>query len=197
MKKILLLLMFPLCFFGQKVILFDSLVVSNEGVFMYEQKPFNGIAFANSKSGVLLYEKDFKNGKEIKNRNYYAAAADSIPHLKFETQVKDGKRNGLRRGWYYSGKIKFEGYFKNGWNNGIYKNWYENGNLEKESFFEMGVKVGIYKNWSNNGNLIKERFYQKISPTSSKLVKRVKFLETGEILNKECWDFEGNKTSCD
>ena len=61
----------------------------------------------------------------------------------------------------------------------------------------MGVKVGIYKNWSNNGNLIKERFYQKISPTSSKLVKRVKFLETGEILNKECWDFEGNKTSCD
>ena len=177
--------------------LFDSLIVSDEGVFVFNRKPFNGTAFANNKSGILLYEKDFENGKEIKNRNYYAAAADSIPHLKFETQVKDGKRNGLRRGWYYSGKIKFEGYFKNGWNNGIYKNWYENGNLEKESFFEMGVKVGIYKNWSNNGNLIKERFYQKISPTSSKLVKRVKFLETGEILNKECWDFEGNKTSCD
>ena len=197
MKKILFLLMMPILCFGQNLMLFDSLIVSDEGIFTYNQKPFNGTVFANSKSGVLLYEKDFENGKEIKNRNYYAAITDSIPHLKFETQVKDGKRNGLRRGWYHSGELKFEGYFKNGWNNGSYKNWYENGNLEKESFFEMGVTVGSYKNWSNNGKLIKERFYQKISRTSSKLVKRVKYLETGEILSKECWDIEGNNISCD
>ena len=72
---------------------------------MYNQKPFNGTAFANNKSGALLYEKDFENGKEIKNRNYYATITDSIPHLKFETQIKDGKRNGLRRGWYHSGEL--------------------------------------------------------------------------------------------
>ena len=89
-----------------------------------------------------FYMKKILKRKRNKNRNYYAAITDSIPHLKFETQVKDGKRNGLRRGWYHSGELKFEGYFKNGWNNGSYKNWYENGNLEKESFFEMGVKVG-------------------------------------------------------
>ena len=189
--------MFPIFCFGQKLILFDSLIVSDEGMFVYNQKPFNGTAFANNKSGALLYEKDFENGKEIKNRNYYAYTTDSIPHLKFETQVKDGKRNGLRSGWYHSGKLKFEGYFKNGWNNGSYKNWYENGNLEKERFFEMGVNVGSYKNWSSNGKLIKERFYKKISRTSSKLVKRVKYLETGEIISKECWDIEGNNTSCD
>ena len=197
MKKIFFLFMFPIFCFGQKLILFDSLIVSDEGMFMYNLKPFNGTAFANNKSGALLYEKDFENGKEIKNRNYYAYITDSIPHLKFETQVKDGKRNGLRSGWYHSGKLKFEGYFKNGWNNGSYKNWYENGNLEKESFFEMGVKVGSYKNWSSNGKLIKERFYQKLSRTSSKLVKRVKYLETGEIISKECWDVEGNNISCD
>ena len=197
MKKILFLLMMPILCFGQNLMLFDSLIVSDEGIFTYNQKPFNGTAFANSTSGILLYEKDFENGKEIKNRNYYAFITDSIPHLKFETQVKDGKRNGLRRGWYHSGELKFEGYFKNGWNNGSYKNWYENGNLEKESFFEMGVKVGSHKNWSNNGKLIKERFYQKLSRTSSKLVKRVKYLETGEIISKECWDIEGSNISCD
>ena len=106
MKKILFLLMFPILCFGQKPMLFDSLTVSNQGIFMYNQQPFNGIAFANNKSGKLLYEKDFENGKEIKNRNYYAAITDSTPHLKFETQIKDGKRNGLRKGWYYSGKLK-------------------------------------------------------------------------------------------
>lgn len=197
MKKILFLLMFPKLCFGQKPMLFDSLTVSNQGIFMYNQQPFNGIAFANNKSGKLLYEKDFENGKEIKNRNYYAAITDSTPHLKFETQIKDGKRNGLRKGWYYSGKLKFEGYFKKGWNNGSYKNWYENGNLEKESFFEMGVKVGSYKNWSSSGKLIKERYYQKTTSTSSKLVKRVKYSESGEIISKECWDTEGKHISCD
>ena len=33
---------------------------------------------------------------------------DSIPKIKFESETKDGKRNGLRRGWYESGEIKFE-----------------------------------------------------------------------------------------
>ena len=61
----------------------------------------------------------------------------------------------------------------------------------------MSVKVGSFKNWSNEGNLIKERFYEKISSNSSKLVKRIKHSETGEIINKECWDIEGNNTSCD
>ena len=52
----------------------------------------------------------------------------------------------------------------------------------------MGVKVGSYKNWSSSGKLIKERYYQKTTSTSSKLVKRVKYSESGEIISKECWD---------
>jgi len=197
MKKVLFTLMFPMFCVGQNVILFDSLMVSDDGVFMHNKTLFNGTAFANNSSGKLLYEKDFENGREIKNRIYYAYVSDSIPHLKFETNIKNGKRNGLRKGWYYSGEKKFEGYYKNSWNNGNFKNWYENGNLQKESYFEMNVKVGSYKNWSSEGNLIKERFYEKISSTSSKLVKRIKYSETGEIINKECWDIEGNNTSCD
>ena len=61
----------------------------------------------------------------------------------------------------------------------------------------MNVKVGSYKNWYSEGNLLKERFYEKISSTSSKLVKRIKYSETAEIINKECWDIEGNDTTCD
>ena len=56
----------------------------------------------------------------------------------------------------------------------------------------MGVKVGSYKNWSSSGKLIKERYYQKTTSTSSKLgQKRVKYLESGEIISKECCDTEG------
>ena len=91
--------MFPMFCVGQNVILFDSLMVSDDGVFMHNKSPFNGTAFANNSSEKLLYEKDFENGREIKNRIYYAYVADSIPHLKFETNIKNGKRNGLRKGW--------------------------------------------------------------------------------------------------
>ena len=64
MKNVLIILMFPMFYFGQNLILFDSLMVSDDGVFMHNKTLFNGTAFANNSSGKLLYEKDFVNGKK-------------------------------------------------------------------------------------------------------------------------------------
>ena len=58
MKKVLFKLMFPMFCFGQNVILFDSLMVSDDGIFMHSKSPFNGTTFANNSSDKLLYEKD-------------------------------------------------------------------------------------------------------------------------------------------
>ena len=54
MKKVLFIFMFPMFYFGQNVILFDSLMVSDNGVFMHNKIPSNGTAFANNSSGKLL-----------------------------------------------------------------------------------------------------------------------------------------------
>ena len=175
---------------------FDSLAVNDNG-FFFNSIAFTGIAFANNKEGVLLREMDIVNGEILKHRNYYAYLTDTIPRIKFETEMKDGKKNGFRRGWYDSGELKFESNYKNNWNNGMSKNWYKNGNPEKEINFKLGVKVGTYKNWGENGVLVKERFYQQTTPTSSKLIKRIKYdKESGKLISKECFSLEGEAINC-
>ena len=76
---------------------FDSLAVNDNG-FFFNSIAFTGIAFANNKEGVLLREMDIVNGEILKHRNYYAYSTDTIPRIKFETEMKDGKKNGFRRG---------------------------------------------------------------------------------------------------
>ena len=199
MKKITLSLLLLFCSYtvlAQIHIHFDSLTVNDAGFFLNE-KSYTGIAFANHKNGRLLREMELFNGEIIKHRNYYAYSTDSIPRIKFETEMKNGKKNGIRRGWYDTGELKFESNYKNNWNNGMSKNWYKNGKPEKEINFKLGVKVGTYKNWDINGVLVKERFYQQTTPTSSKLVKRIKYDKlTGEIISKECFNIEGEVVNC-
>ena len=183
-------------FNAQNRIDFYSLASTDSG-FFYKNKVFTGVAFTNNKSGQLQREMDILDGKIIKNRNYYTNLSDSIPKIKFESETKDGKRNGLRRGWYESGEIKFETYYKNGWNNGSSIKWYKNGQKEKELQFKLGVKVGVHKDWNPSGILVKERYYQQTTPTSSTLIKRITYDKlNGLIITEECFDSEGIVVDC-
>jgi antitoxin component YwqK of YwqJK toxin-antitoxin module len=65
--------------------------------------------------------------------------------LKSEANYKDGKKDGLHRGWYENGQLMFEFNYKNG-KRTLYKEWYENGRLESKKVYD-------------NGNLIEEKNY--------------------------------------
>jgi len=70
---------------------------------------------------------------------------------KFETNYKDGKKNGLETFWSENGQKWFEGNFKNGKQNGLITAWGENGQKLKETNYKDGKKNGLETFWYENG----------------------------------------------
>jgi len=60
---------------------------------------------------------------------------------KAEANYKNGKRHGLRTGWYENGQKKFEWNHKNGESHGLETGWYENGQKEYEWNWKDGKRV--------------------------------------------------------
>jgi antitoxin component YwqK of YwqJK toxin-antitoxin module len=72
-------------------------------------------------------------------------------NLKKETHYKNGKKEGLTRYWYKSGKKKGERHFKNGKREGPLIWWYESGKKMGEEYYKDGKKNGLGIWWYDNG----------------------------------------------
>jgi len=128
MKKILLLTLIfsTTLLIGQTRVSKDKITTAKDGLKYYNSEPFTGVVFVNH-----------KNGKIWKEGTY-----------------KDGKMQGLSKGYYPSGKLWFEQDIQDG--KYIYvKKWHENGKLMSEQHYKKG-KVSSYKQWDEAGALIKE-----------------------------------------
>ena len=104
MKKIVSILLVSVFFMGcsEDRVLIDEL--TNKGTegapIMYSEKGlFNGIGFDVYENGQLRYEYNYK----------------------------DGRKDGLQKGWHANGQLKQEINLKDGWKDGL-KGWDENGN---------------------------------------------------------------------
>jgi len=89
---------------------------------------------------------------------------------------KDGKKEGLHKGWYNTGNLEREIYYKNGLENGIVKSWYENGQLNSEFVCLDGKIIGKSKNYNENGVLKSELHYK-----NGELVKMTVYRDDGSI----------------
>lgn len=61
----------------------------------------------------------------------------------YEANYKAGKREGICKKYYISGKLKGEAIYKNNKLNGIYKMYYEDGRLKEQGTYVHGVRKGI------------------------------------------------------
>ena len=101
------------------------------------------------------------------------------------TYFKNGKANGLSRGWYENGQLKYEFNYLD-WKiaAGLSRTWYENGQLareEKRGYDEDGDPafngyLEYTKSWHENGQLATDKKYNK-----------------GDPISAECWDKNGVK----
>jgi len=80
--------------------------------------------------------------------------------LRYEWYYKDGKKDGVSKGWYPNGQIKHEWGWKNGIEDGQWKFWDGNGNLTAESFYKEGIKIGLWTWWYENGTKGREVTYK-------------------------------------
>lgn len=73
--------------------------------------------------------------------------------FRVETPYKDGKKNGVAKEYYESGKLQTEAPLKDGEQNGVAKQYYESGRLQTETPFKDGKENGVEKSYYENGRL--------------------------------------------
>ena len=99
--------------------------------------------------GGVKYQQDSQKPYSGKVFSLYGNA-----QKEFEGSYKDGKRDGLRTGWYENGQKKSEGTYKDGKQDGTWTLWYENGQKKGNFSIKNGKENGLWTTWYEDGELI-------------------------------------------
>lgn len=100
--------------------------------------------------------------------------------FRVERPYKDGKKNGVAKEYYESGKLQTEAPLKDGEQNGVEKSYYENGRLQFKKPYKDGRANGVEKAYYsssepfadviwNNGEITSAKCHNGSIPTSAQL----------------------------
>jgi antitoxin component YwqK of YwqJK toxin-antitoxin module len=125
-------------------------LLPNEGIFVYQNIPYSGLAIANYPNSSQTEKRiEFKNGK--KDGLFELFYIDG--QLSQQTSYANGKRNGISKTWWKDGQIRSESNFKNDKGHGIQKQWYRAGMIFKIMNLENGKEIGLQQAWRKTGEL--------------------------------------------
>lgn len=71
--------------------------------------------------------------------------------IKREVQYRNGKLDGVMRGWYENGAIEFERQYRDGEENGEHRGWYADGARRFVYHYAHGLSEGEQRQWFDNG----------------------------------------------
>lgn len=92
---------------------YDDLEYLPEGVFLFDSRPFTGVAIDRNNSGAIISE---------------------VPFV-------DGRQHGLARTWHANGRPSLERPYVHGESHGLAHEWFEDGSLKSETVFEFGTMM--------------------------------------------------------
>jgi len=72
--------------------------------------------------------------------------------IRWLIQFKDGKEDGLRKGWYGNGQKRSERNYRDGKKDGLQTSWYSNGKKSVESMWKEGKEKTVFA-WKPNGEM--------------------------------------------
>ena len=81
---------------------------------------------------------------------------------KVEIQIREGKANGLSRGWYEDGQLEVKETFRDGVSHGTRTRWHRNGQKRAVALIEHG-EVVAFSEWYENGQLATRMDFKKRS----------------------------------
>lgn len=120
-----------------------------------KEKPYTGKTFGRYENGQKKYESNWKNGKrEGLVIEWYENGQKAA-----EINWKDGKQDGLVTQWHKNGQKKAEANDKNGKREGLATFWYDNGQKEAEENWKDDKRVGKWTEWDEKGNITSTKTY--------------------------------------
>ena len=132
--------------------------------------PYTGKTFSLYNNGQKMSEGNFKNGKpDGLNRGWHINGKQSI-----ESNWNNGTLNGLQVAWHKNGQKMSEGNIKDGKEDGVLMFWHENGQKIREENYKDGKGDGLQRGWHENGEILREANYKD-----------------GELISVKFWNNKG------
>ena len=76
--------------------------------------------------------------------------------LKSQTEVAEGRLQGLSEGWHENGQLQVKETFEQGVAHGLRQKWRADGSKESEGTIQNGQFEGTFRKWHPNGQLAEE-----------------------------------------
>lgn len=83
---------------------------------------------------------------------------------KLAIDIRQGRADGVSRGWFENGQLEVEETFVAGVSHGLRTRWHANGKKKSEEHIEHGVVTGRYVEWFDNGQKAVEMVLQAGHP---------------------------------
>jgi antitoxin component YwqK of YwqJK toxin-antitoxin module len=109
------------------------------------------------------------NWKIYGNDKTYAGKGFAADAVAEEGAFQDGKKVGIWKQYFPSGKVKSEIEFKNGRPSGTFKTFYENGQVEEEGTWKNNAYTGGFKRYYENGVVAQEKTFNAAGKTEGKV----------------------------
>ena len=113
-------------------------------------------------------------------------------------------KDGLYTEWYENGNKQTESNFVNGVTDGLQSVWYENGHIQGKGIYQIGKRHGVWSYYYDNGQknsygeFVNGNFHGDwITWHSNGEMKLKQIWNLGELINKNCFDENGNTCECD
>ena len=127
----------------------DAAFTHNQGVLLYQNKPFSGNQYAM-----------YADGDTAKIASFFVGKEQGWSKIWFERGIlaeqryyEKGKKEGEHKAWWADGKPKFLYHFKNDEHNGIQQDWHANGQLAETFNYLNGHEEGQQQMWFDDGSL--------------------------------------------
>lgn len=117
--------------------------------------PKNGKLITKFKSGKVMLEAEFKDGKK---HGPFTLCYENGQKM-IAGSWNEGLPEGKTKTWYENGQIKQEIELLKGLPHGTWKSWYENGSPKEEGAYLLGERIGIWREWDDQGALIRDEIY--------------------------------------
>ncbi|GAB4376158.1 MAG: hypothetical protein Kow0075_03040 [Salibacteraceae bacterium] len=102
-----------------------------------------------------------------------------------EGEYDNGRKVGVWKEYYPSGKLKAEITYVSGRPRGPYKRYYENGQVEEEGNWELTKQTGTFKRYYENGQVAQEFNFD---PSGKRTGRQVYYYENGQVMIEGNWN---------
>ncbi len=131
------------------------------GRWLFQEKPFTGKIKEPLPDAIRLTE--YKDGAENGEQTMHARSGVLVE----ERFYKEGKKHGVHRGWFVNGQDRFYSEFNNDQYTGEQWTWHSNGKVAEFKKYTPDGQILVHKHWRESGQIYRNQVFAAKATTTA------------------------------